>query len=161
MSDPLHCPKCHAVVRKYSNPFPTADVLVYHPEHGLVLIERGNEPHGFAIPGGFVDEGETIEHAAVREMKEEIGMDVELLGILGVYSHPKRDPRFHTMTVTFVGSVAHPEQLCAGDDAAKAAFYPLSQLPGKLCFDHDRAVEHFKAYLQGKRPLLPCAESWE
>ena len=133
-------------------------MVIYHPEYGIVLVERGHEPFGLALPGGFVEEGETVEAAAVREMKEETGLDVELTGVLGVYSHPNRDPRFHTMTVTFAGKAKNPADILAGDDAAKAAFYPLDTLPFPLCFDHDRAVRHFQDYLAGKRPLLPCAE---
>ncbi len=154
----LPCPVCGAVVHKYRNPFPTADVVIYDPARGIVLVERGHEPFGMALPGGFIEEGETVEHAAVREMKEETNLDVELLGILGVYSDPARDPRFHTMTVTFLGRARNPDQIAAGDDAAKAAFYPLSHLPAPLCFDHARAVEHLREHLAGKRPLLPCAE---
>lgn len=158
MSNPILCPVCGAVVSKYRNPFPTADVIIYHPDRGIVLVERGHAPLGMALPGGFVEEGETVEQAAVREMQEETGLSVELQGILGVYSDPRRDPRFHTMTITFVGKVADPDAIRAGDDAAQAAFYPLDRLPGPLCFDHARAVEHFRQYLGGQRPLLPCAE---
>lgn len=158
MTAPLLCPQCGKIVRKHGNPSPTADVVIYHHDRGIVLVERGNEPFGMALPGGFVDMGETVEQAAVREMKEETGLDVELLGVLGVYSDPKRDPRFPTMTTTFVGQVANPDAICAGDDAAKAAFFPLDNLPTPLCFDHAKAVEHFRQFLAGQRPLLPCAE---
>lgn len=154
----LNCPSCGACINKYRNPFPTADVVIYHPEYGIVLVERGHDPLGMALPGGFIEEGETVEQAAVREMKEETGLEVELLGILGVYSAPDRDPRFHTMTVTFVGKPADPSAVQGGDDAATATFYPLDKLPQPLCFDHARAVEHFREYLAGHRPLLPCAE---
>lgn len=144
---------------KYRNPFPTADVVIYHKDYGIVLIERGNEPLGLALPGGFIEVGETAEQAAVREMEEETGLHVELLGILGVYSHPKRDPRFHTLTITYVGYPANPEALCAGDDAAKARYYSNEELQSlKLCFDHNLAIEHFLEYQNGKRPLLPCVE---
>ncbi len=156
--DPVRCPKCGETVHRYRNPFPTADVVIYEPGLGVVLIRRANVPHGLALPGGFVDEGESVEHAAVREMKEETGLDVELLGILGVYSNPARDPRFHTMTVTYVGKAKNPQQLAAGDDAAQAAFYAPDVLPEALCFDHDLALEHFRQYLKGQRPLLPCAD---
>lgn len=155
---PVLCPECGAVVSKYRNPFPTADVIIYEPSRGIVLVRRGKEPLGMAIPGGFVEEGESVEHAALREMKEETGLDIVLDGILGVYSRPDRDPRFHTMTVTFVGHTDDPDRLTAGDDAAGAAFYPLDALPLPLCFDHDRAIQDFKKYLKGLRPLLPCAE---
>lgn len=158
MKKSVACPQCGAEIGKYRNPFPTADVVIYHPGRGIVLVKRGHEPFGMALPGGFVEEGESVEQAAVREMREETGLDVELAGILGVYSAPGRDPRFHTMTVTFVGKVVDPDVLCAGDDAADAAFYPLDALPEPLCFDHARAVEHFRQYLAGQRPLLPCCE---
>lgn len=158
MKKSIPCPRCGVEVGTYRNPFPTADVIIYHPDRGIVLVKRGHEPLGMALPGGFVDEGETVEQAAVREMREETGLDVELMGILGVYSNPERDTRFHTMTTTFVGKVADPDALRAGDDAAEAAFYPLDSLPAPLCFDHARAVEHFRHYLAGRRPLLPCSE---
>lgn len=158
MKKSVLCPQCGAEVSKYRNPFPTADVIIYHPGRGIVLVKRGHAPLGMALPGGFVEEGETVEQAAVREMREETGLDVELAGILGVYSAPNRDPRFHTMTVTFVGQAADPDALKAGDDAAEAAFYPLDALPSPLCFDHARAVDHFRQYLTGRRPLLPCSE---
>lgn len=156
--NPVLCPECGATVSAYRKPFPTADVIIYDPKLGIVLVRRGHEPLGMALPGGFVEDGESVEHAAVREMKEETGLDVILDGIIGVYSAPGRDPRFHTMTVTFAGHTDHPEQLKAGDDAAAAAFYPLNALPSPLCFDHARAIDDFKQHLGGKRPLLPCAE---
>jgi 8-oxo-dGTP diphosphatase len=158
MNHPRYCPKCGTLVVKYSNPLPTADVVIYDKTLGIVLVRRRNPPLGMALPGGFIEEGETAEHAAVREMKEETGLDVSLLGILGVYSHPMRDMRCHTLTTVFVGRAAHPEQLCAGDDAADAAFYPLHALPEPLCFDHARVLEHLKDWLAQRRPLLPCAE---
>lgn len=158
MNTPKYCPSCGTLVVRYSNPIPTADVILYDEERGIVLVKRGKEPLGMALPGGFVEEGESAEHAAVREMKEETGLDVQLLGLLGVYSWPLRDMRCHTLTTVFVGQTDHPELLCAGDDAAGAEFYPLDSLPAPLCFDHDRILSHFRDYLSGKRPLLPCAE---
>lgn len=152
------CPFCQHDISKYDNPSPTADCIIYDEEKGVVLIERNNEPHGLALPGGFVNTGETVEHAAIREMKEETGLDIELLGIIGVYSRPDRDPRFHTMTVTYVAKPKDISQLMAGDDASNAHFRKLEDIP-HLCFDHDEALTHFKEYLQGKRPLLPVVQS--
>lgn len=151
------CPHCQKDISKYDNPYPTADCIIYDENKGVVLIERNNEPHGFALPGGFVETGESVEHAAVREMKEETGLDVELLGILGVYSKPDRDPRFHTLTVTYVAKAKDISKISAGDDASNAHFRPLDQIPS-LCFDHNTAIRHFKEYLQGRRPLLPVSE---
>lgn len=153
MNKPLLCPHCNMVVRKHGQPAPTTDVIIYTEELGIVLIERRNIPYGFALPGGFIDEGEMVEIAAKREMKEETNLDVELLGILGVYSKPDRDPRFHTMTITFVGKPKNPSELKAGDDAKKAAFYPLSNLPKPLCFDHEKMVQDFLLYLKKEKCL--------
>lgn len=158
MNHPRYCPSCGTLVVRYSNPLPTADVVIYDDTRGIVLIRRGTPPLGMALPGGFIEEGESAEHAAVREMKEETGLDVKLEGVLGVYSWPLRDMRCHTLTTVFVGRCEHPEKLAAGDDAADAAFYPLEHLPGPLCFDHGRVIGHFRDWLEGRRPLLPCVE---
>lgn len=158
MNHPKYCPSCGTLVVRYSNPLPTADVVIYDEKHGIVLVRRATPPLGMALPGGFIEEGESAEHAAVREMKEETGLDVKLIGVLGVYSWPLRDMRCHTLTTVFVGRSDHPELLNAGDDAADAAFYSLENLPEPLCFDHKRIIEHFRDWLEGRRPLLPCAE---
>ncbi len=158
MNHPRYCPKCGTLVVKYSNPLPTADVIVYDPQRGVILIKRKNPPYGFAIPGGFVEEGETVEHAAVREIREETSLDVELKGILGVYSHPMRDMRCHVMTTVFVARAKDLRKLCAGDDAQDAQFYALDGIPGELCFDHAKVMDHFRQWLLGTRPLLPCCE---
>ena len=161
MQKELTCPACgHSVIR-YLNPAPTTDVVIHEPGRGIVLIERANEPHGFALPGGFVDDGEQVEHAAVREMREETGLDVELLGVMGVYSRPDRDPRRHTMSVVFVGRPRDAAALQAGDDAARAAFHPLDRLPQPLCFDHARILADFGRWLAGERTLAPVEPSGE
>jgi 8-oxo-dGTP diphosphatase len=109
---------------------------------GIVLIKRKNEPLGLALPGGFVDIGETVEEAVVREMKEEISLDVKIQKLLGVYSDPKRDSRFHTASVTYVCK-AHGKPVGA-DDAKKATIYTLSELPmNKLVFDHRKILEDY------------------
>ncbi len=147
MSDPsatVPCPHCGKPVPVYRNPVPTVDVVVHEPGRGVVLIERRNPPLGWALPGGFVDWGETVEAAAVREAAEETGLDVALTGLLGVYSDPARDPRMHTMSTVFTARARDPEALRAGDDAASARFFPLDALPD-LAFDHARILSDFMA----------------
>ena len=153
MEQHLVCPACGKNVVSYRNPAPTTDVVIYDPSRGIVLIERKHAPLGFALPGGFIDEGETAEAAAQREMREETSLDVTLTGLLGVYSNPARDPRRHTMSVVFTGRARNSEALNAGDDARTAAFYPLDALPSELAFDHANIINDFLAVLRGERPL--------
>lgn len=147
------CPHCGKTWSAYCNPTPTTDVVIYEPGLGVVIIKRSNEPYGYALPGGFIDEGEAAEAAAVREMREETGLEVELTGLLGVYSQPDRDPRQHTLSVVFVGKARNPETLCAGDDASDAAFYNLKNLPEPMAFDHSRILSDFAEVLAGRRCL--------
>jgi 8-oxo-dGTP diphosphatase len=139
----LSCPECKARVKTFRNPAPTVDVVIFHPERGIVLIERKNPPPGWALPGGFVDYGETVESAALREAEEETGLRVVLTRLLGVYSDPDRDPRGHTMSVVFSAVTSEPDALKAGDDAGKAEFFPLDALPEPLAFDHGRIIGDF------------------
>lgn len=127
---------------QHRNPAPTVDVVIFDPARGVVLVERRNPPFGWALPGGFVDYGETCEAAARREAKEETGLDVVLTGLVGVYSDPARDPRGHTLSVVYAAQALDPEALAAGDDAARALFYPLDALP-PLAFDHGRILGDF------------------
>lgn len=127
----------------FANPVPTVDVLVYLPWKGVVLVERMNEPHGWALPGGFIDEGESAEHAAIREAREEIGLDVQLTGLLGVYSRPDRDPRSHTLSVIYTALPRTADDPRAGDDALRAAWFPLDSLPSPLVFDHADILRDF------------------
>lgn len=147
------CPHCGKPYSAYRNPTPTADVVIYDPDRGVVIIHRKNIPYGYALPGGFIEEGEPAETAAKREMLEETGLDVELTGLLGVYSSPDRDPRQHTITTAFTGRAKNPNALNAGDDAAGAAWYPLDQLPEPLVFDHKKILSDFADTLNGKRSL--------
>jgi ADP-ribose pyrophosphatase YjhB (NUDIX family) len=119
----------------------------------IVLIQRKNPPLGWALPGGFVDYGETVEEAARREMVEETGLMVELLGILGVYSDPARDPRQHTRAGVCGGRASG--RPLAGDDAQDLARFSPDRLPPNLCFDHALILEHYRAWRRGERPLAP------
>ncbi len=109
---------------------------------GIVLIERKNPPLGLAIPGGFVDIGETVEQALVREMKEETSLDVEIVRLLGVYSDPNRDPRFHTVSITFVcKAYGQPK---ASSDAKEVKIFKLEEIPfDKLVFDHAKILRDY------------------
>ena len=153
MQRQVRCPHCSKAYAAYRNPTPTTDVIIYTPERGVVVIRRANPPLGYALPGGFIEEGESAEAAALREAQEETGLVVELTGLLGVYSRPDRDPRQHTLSVVFTGRPLHPEALRAGDDAAQAAFYPLEALPTPLAFDHADILTDFCLVLAGKRTL--------
>ena len=125
---------------EYRNPFPTVDIII-EVEGGIVLIERKNPPHGWAIPGGFVDYGETVEAAAVREAKEETCLDVELTRLLGVYSDPLRDPRSHTISTVFVAMAAGLP--VAADDAADAGVFTEDTLPEDIAFDHREILRDY------------------
>lgn len=106
---------------------------------GIVLIERKNEPKGLALPGGFVEIGETVETALKREMKEETDLDVEILNIVGVYSDPKRDPRFHTVSIVFSCKAYGLPQ--AKSDAKSIKIYKLEDIPfDELVFDHKKIL---------------------
>lgn len=140
----------------YRNPAPTVDIiieLIDRPDRPIVLIERKFEPLGWAIPGGFVDYGETVTTAARREAQEETGLAVTLVELLGAYSDPARDPRKHTLSLVYVATAVGEPQ--AADDASQAAIVPIWQLPTDLCFDHDRILadyRHWRYY--GDRPPL-------
>jgi len=140
-------------VSEHRNPAPTVDVLIEidgRPGE-LVFIERAHEPRGFALPGGFVDEGEWVADAAVREVKEETGLDVELLELFHVYSDPARDRRRHTMSTVFIGRATGEPG--GGDDAARAIVCAPADLPAPLVFDHATIVADYLGYRHhGKRP---------
>lgn len=136
------CPHCGKGI-KQRNPSPTVDVVVHLPQKGVLLVRRANPPYGWALPGGFVDYGETVEQAAVREAREETGLNVELTGLLGVYSDPLRDPRQHTMSVVFTAGVKGTDRPKAGDDAADAVYFPVDALPGDIAFDHSCILDDY------------------
>ena len=125
-------------------------IEIYEKERfqGIVLIERMNEPRGLALPGGFVDVDESVENALIREMKEETGLDVTVSRLLGIYSDPLRDPRFHTVSVVYVARAEGTPK--GGDDAKEAAVYALDAIPLKrLLFDHARIVTDYLSAREG------------
>ena len=131
----------------YRNPAPTVDIiieLIDRPHRPIILIERHNEPLGWALPGGFVDYGETVEKAAIREAEEEIGLKVELIQQLLVYSDPRRDSRQHTISIVFLATATG--QPLAGDDAKGVGIFEPWCIPSDLCFDHDRILRDYWQY---------------
>jgi 8-oxo-dGTP diphosphatase len=132
-------------------PLIAVDVIIEY-NNGIVLIERKNPPHGWAIPGGFVDEGEPLEAAAVREAKEETSLDVILDDLLYIYGKPTRDPRGHTVTPVFIGRGSG--NLNAADDAKNAVVFSPNDLPGSLAFDHREILSDYLAFKKtGVRPV--------
>lgn len=140
--DALICPACGEQVKSYRNPFPTVDIII-ELQDGIVLIERKNPPHGWALPGGFVDYGESLEDAAVREAREETSLAVTNLRLLGCYSDPRRDSRMHTISSVYIADGCGQPK--AADDAADVGVFQLNDLPGPLCFDHAAILEDYAA----------------
>jgi 8-oxo-dGTP diphosphatase len=126
-------------------PFLTVDgiIKIFNPEFsGIVLIKRKNPPLGYALPGGFVDYGESVEEALIREMKEETNLDVKIEKLLGIYSNPNRDPRLHTVSTVFICKAFNIPK--AGDDAKEAFVFKLEDIPfEKLVFDHSKIIRDF------------------
>jgi O-acetyl-ADP-ribose deacetylase (regulator of RNase III)/ADP-ribose pyrophosphatase YjhB (NUDIX family) len=130
----------HITGKLREGPFLTVDGIVEF-DAGIVMIERTNPPLGWALPGGFVDYGETVEEAVKREVKEETNLDFLDFRLLGVYSEPKRDARFHTVSIVFYGK--GKGSLQAASDAKNAKIYKLDLLPEKIAFDHKKVIEDY------------------
>ncbi len=128
-------------------PLLTVDALIIF-EGKLVLIRRRNPPFmgSFALPGGFVEVGETVEAAVVREAKEETGLDIELIKLLGVYSDPLRDPRGHTISICYLAKGRG--KLKAGSDAKDTGLFGLNEIP-ELAFDHNKVIENARSDING------------
>jgi 8-oxo-dGTP diphosphatase len=137
------CPSCgHAWQRR--NPLPTVDVIIEipgEPRPGIVLVRRKNPPHGWALPGGFVEYGETLEDAAVREASEETGLEITLLRQFHSYSEPSRDPRGHMVSVVFLARADGTPM--GGDDASEARAFSPDDLPQDVVFDHPQIIRDY------------------
>ena len=129
---------------EYRNPKPTVDCIIELPGDRIVLIRRKNPPHGWALPGGFVDEGESLASAAKREAKEETGLEVELEEQFFTYSEPTRDPRRHTLSTVYLARATG--EPVGGDDAAEARAIRIDALPKELCFDHGTILSDYLRY---------------
>jgi 8-oxo-dGTP diphosphatase len=135
---------------KLRNPLPTVDIII-ELSAGIVLIERKNPPHGWALPGGFVDYGESLEAAAIREAKEETSLDVQLLEQFYTYSDPRRDSRHHTISTVYIAAAQGLPR--GADDAKRAQIFLADRLPRTLVFDHPRILSDYFAYKKsGQRP---------
>ena len=147
----MRCPSCGAAIQMYRNPTPTVDVII-ETEGGIVLIERKNPPHGWALPGGFVDYGESYETAAQREALEETGLSVTLTRQFHTYSNPGRDARQHTASTIYLATATGRPR--AQDDAKNAAVFQQHNLP-PLVFDHEHILRDYFHFKQtGRLPLL-------
>ncbi len=136
----IKCPQCGYSLPVYRNPVPTVDIIIRYHE-GIVLIKRRNPPYGWAIPGGFVDYGESLETAAVREAREETSLTVTLKGQFHTYSDPGRDPRQHTISTVFIAD--GQGELQAADDAVKAGIFTRENLPSSIAFDHGNILADY------------------
>jgi len=150
MKTSLNCPHCGREIEKYRNPIPTVDIIIRMPtpsnESGIILIHRKNIPVDWAIPGGFVDYGESCETTAIREAMEETSLQIRELNQFRVYSDPDRDPRHHTITVVFSGIGEGIPR--AGDDADDIGLFTKETIPTHLAFDHSRILYDFFNWIE-------------
>jgi ADP-ribose pyrophosphatase YjhB (NUDIX family) len=140
MQDSIICPHCGQPVEKYKNPIPTTDIII-DLNGGIVLIQRKNFPYGWAIPGGFIDYGETAGNAAQREAEEETSLKVTDLKLFNVYSSPDRDPRQHTISVVFTARAQGQPR--AADDASDIGVFSEKNIPYPLAFDHAKILADY------------------
>jgi 8-oxo-dGTP diphosphatase len=129
------------------NPLLTVDIII-ECGGGIVLIERKNPPYGWALPGGFVDYGEMLEQAAIREAREETSLAVTLVEQMHTYSDPRRDPRHHTVSTVFIATAAGTPQ--GADDARRAALFQEHDLPAPVVFDHATILSDYFNYRSGR-----------
>jgi len=149
----LSCPHCGGRVVTFRNPFPTVDLIIRCPKgdggEGVVLVRRRNPPLGWALPGGFVDYGESLEEAAAREAMEETGLEVRDLKQFHAYSDPRRDPRQHNVSVVFLASSEGRPK--AGDDVSDCRVFALDALPLEMAFDHREILRDYERFLRTGR----------
>jgi 8-oxo-dGTP diphosphatase len=151
MGTRLRCPHCNGLLDRWDQPRVTVDAAVFDPRGNILLIERRGEPPGWALPGGFVDAGESLEEAVARELAEETGLRAVGVRQMHTYSDPGRDPRHPTVSTVFL--VRAEGEPTAGDDAAKARFFPPDRLPSPMAFDHARIVaDAVRFVLEGEAP---------
>jgi ADP-ribose pyrophosphatase YjhB (NUDIX family) len=134
-------------MKKYKHPIPTIDIIIEiereSGQEGIILIKRKNPPHGWALPGGFVDYGESLEEAAVREAKEETSLDIRLKNQFHTYSDAKRDPRKHTISTVYVATAQGKPK--AQDDAQDIGIFTKEEINFPLAFDHQKILaDYFK-----------------
>jgi ADP-ribose pyrophosphatase YjhB (NUDIX family) len=145
MKRKLTCPRCGATLTEYRNPTPTVDIIIEckgkNGKQGVVLIERRNPPPGWALPGGYVDYGESLEEAAMREAREETGLKVRLVRQFHSYSAPGRDPRQHNISTVFIATAQGVPE--AADDAKKAGVFAPEELPVQIAFDHRQILQDY------------------
>ena len=137
----LRCPHCDRLIESYPFPLLTVDCIVRDPGGRLLLVERRFPPPGWALPGGFVDSGESLETAVRREVLEETGLTLSNLCQMHAYSDPARDKRHHTVSVVFTAQATGTPQ--AGDDAGDARFFSLEDLPSRPAFDHGKILQDY------------------
>ena len=132
--------------QKYNNPLVTVDIIIEISDK-IVLVKRANPPYGWALPGGFVDYGESLEASAIREAKEETSLEVTLQEQFHTYSDPDRDPRHHTITTVFIGNGSGT--LKPADDAKRAGVFAENDLPEPIVFDHRKIIGDYFRYKKG------------
>jgi ADP-ribose pyrophosphatase YjhB (NUDIX family) len=141
------CQHCGSKMAVYRNPVPTVDIIIEVDGGKVILIKRKNDPVGWALPGGFVDYGESLEEAAIREAREETSLGITLVEQMHTYSRPDRDPRQHTISTVYVAKGRGlPE---AADDAAEIGAFTQDSLPDPLMFDHKEILSDYFKRLKG------------
>ncbi|MBI4384113.1 MAG: NUDIX hydrolase [Nitrospinae bacterium] len=140
-------------MKKYKNPTPTVDIII-EIQGAIILIERVNPPHGWALPGGYVDYGETLEAAAIREAREETSLGVELIGQFHTYSDPKRDSRRHNISTVFIARAEGVPM--AASDAKNIGTFTRDRLPSPIVFDHAEILADYFRVRASKRKWVPA-----